>query len=646
MSVPPTQIKSEPQVKQERNANDEWQTIPLKSCGEEDFGENARVHIMKFAFKNNVDIVNDFAKPVRLHRKDPRNMQFHLTRQELDQRKREKEEAERQRLKEAEAKEAGKEKAAAAAAAGGGGGASRLEDEPDSKDKADSKEKADQSKIAPEEPKLMRGQADLSQIAPDGKARKNKKNMFKKKTKQINLMDEGKRKLRYEEHYPWVIEDYTGKNVYVGNYEAGSTELQNVLFVFDKDGFKMIPAEKVYRFTPRNKYATLTLEEAEAKMERNSSVPRWLMKHMENDSLTEGSPDQRFRNNGSSSNGRAGGGYGGGGGGGRGGVGGGYGGGAGGGRGRMRSVLGGDSGASASANDRDSDHDDLDFEEEFADDEEAPIMDGDEEENKMSERKIKKEMLKAAHLKAEEDAEVDDDLDDLFETEKSRKVDKEGKKLRKMLNKREGGIYDSEDDEREQMPYLSRSDLESEEESETENIKVKVEGGTDSGAVEEIAKKPVSVRRINASYLGDGFVLVKAPKEFLDTLPPGEWSPNGRKRPSPSLESPMKKIKLENEPSLASPSKRDFSPSGSPTPVPAKPPSASSTHDLNDAGPSNLLVTIKDVLDIVRNHPLTTKELLVGLKSRVSAHVDNKQRIISIVKQNLKLVDGKLALRD
>ena len=42
----------------------------------------------------------------------------------------------------------------------------------------------------------------------------------------------------------------------------------------------------------------------------------------------------------------------------------------------MRTVLGG----SGSGNDRDSDHDDLDYDEEFADDEEAPIMDGDEEE--------------------------------------------------------------------------------------------------------------------------------------------------------------------------------------------------------------------------------------------------------------------------
>ena len=98
-----------------------------------------------------------------------------------------------------------------------------------------------------------------------------------------------------KEHYPWVIEDYDRKNVFVGTMKQGQQEQQHVLFVFDKDGFKMIPAEKVYRFTPRNRYATLTLEEAEAKMERNSSVPRWLMKHMEDRSISEGTPDQKIQ---------------------------------------------------------------------------------------------------------------------------------------------------------------------------------------------------------------------------------------------------------------------------------------------------------------------------------------------------------------
>ena len=604
MSQPDSQVKKEVTVKNENTNNtltkngspspsksEEWQTIPLKSCGPEEI-EDVRIHLMKFATKQDVDIVKDFEKPVRLHRKDPRNMQFHLTRQELDQRRKEKEEADKERLQ----REAEGDLEASSSAQGAA------------------------PNTTTEDTKFNnKSQADLSQVAPDGGARKNKKKLFKRKTKQINLMDEAKRKLRYEEHYPWVIEDYTGKNVYVGNYEAGSTELQHVLFVFDKDGFKMIPAEKVYRFTPRNRYATLTLEEAEAKMERNSSVPRWLMKHMENDSIAEGSPDQRFRNNSPSANGRVisnGGAQ----------------------NRRMRTVMGGDS---RSVEERDSDHDDLDFEEEFADDEEAPIMDGDEEENKMSEKKIKKDMLKASAFNAENEDDEDYDLDDLFATEKSRKVDKEGKKLRKVLNKREGGIYDSDgDDEQGMLPYLSKSDLESEEESDDESrVKVKEEPTEDT--LKKDAQRS-NVRSFVVSLISDGYVVLKAPKEFLSTLPRGEWNPNVPKRSTPEPSSPRKKIRLEENLSPVTVKKE---PSPAASSVPGSPVDTSALSDLRDAGPNNLLVTVDDVLKIVKDHPLTTRELLGGLKSRVSAHPDNKQRIIAIVKQNLKLVDGKLVLK-
>ncbi|CCG23663.1 Tfg1 protein [Candida orthopsilosis Co 90-125] len=607
MSQQEPQVKKEVTVKNESTGNslakngspspsksEEWQTIPLKSCGPEEI-EDVRVHLMKFATKQDVDIVKDFEKPVRLHRKDPRNMQFHLTRQELDQRRKEKEEAEKERLqREAEEGAEGGEKSSSAQGT-----------HPDSQN----------------DPNYNKNSADMSQVAPDGGARKNKKKLFKRKTKQINLMDEAKRKLRYEEHYPWVIEDYTGKNVYVGNYEAGSTESQHVLFVFDKDGFKMIPAEKVYRFTPRNRYATLTLEEAEAKMEKNSSVPRWLMKHMENDSIAEGSPDQRFRNNSPSANGRVisnGGTQ----------------------NRRMRTVMGGDS---RSVEERDSDHDDLDFEEEFADDEEAPIMDGDEEENKMSEKKIKKDMLKASAFKTENDDDDDEDydLDDLFETEKSRKVDKEGKKLRKVLNKREGGIYDSDDEEQGMMPYLSKSDLESEEDSDDETrVNVKEEP-TENALTGETQK--LGIRNFVVSSIADGFVVMKAPKEFLSTLPLGEWNPNVPKRSTPEPSSPRKKMRLDENQSVVTIKKE---PSPVATSVPGSPVDTNAMADLNDAGPNNLLVTIDDVLTIVRDHPLTTRELLGGLKSRISAHPDNKQRIIAIVKSNLRLVDGKLVLKN
>ncbi|RKP30538.1 Rap30/74 interaction domain-containing protein, partial [Metschnikowia bicuspidata] len=518
----------------------EWNVIPLKACTKESLVDT-RHHILKFHTKQDVDILKNFHKPVRMHRKDPQNIQFQLTRQQMDQKKR-------------DALERGED---------GGNGAN-----------------AD-----PEDPNAP---VDMLQVAPDGGARRFRRNLFKRKTKQVRVMDEKKRQLRYEEYYPWVMEDYTGDNVFVGSYEAGSSESTHVLFVFDKNCFKMVPAEKVYKFTPRNKYATLTLEEAEARMEKNLSAPRWLMKHMDETNVN----DSRFRrmnaaavSRGPSQN-----------------------------ISRMRTVQGG-------AYYKDSDHDELDFDEEFADDEEAPIMDGDEEENKLLEKKVKKEMLKAAHFDGQLDFEDDsDDLNDLFEVEKSRKVDKEGKKLKKVLTKTEGGIYESDNDEI--ASFVSQSDLETEEESDSE-IAVKPE--PNDGAVDDGLPRQSS---IVVTSITDCVIVVRAPKSFLQTIPPGEWNPNVRKR-QPSFESlgTVKKLKKEN--------------SMSPQPQPA----ATTSDDLNDAGPNNELVTTKEVLDIVRQNPLTTKELLLNLRSRISMHKDNKLRIITIVKLNLRLVDDKLVLR-
>lgn len=566
-------INRDPKVKDEKGSpkvlppprsasGSDWNVIPLKACSQEEL-KDTRNHIMKFQTKQNVDIIKNFTKPVRLHRKDPRNIQFQLTREELDRRKK-------------EGQDVGK-------------------DLPQNSGE----------EILDESGNPVPSKMDLSQVAPDGGARKHRRNMFKRKTKQVHMMDEEKRKLRYEEFYPWVIEDYDGKNIFVGNYEGGLSESAHVLFVFDKDGFKMVPAEKVYKFTPRNKYATLTLEEAEAKMEKNQSAPRWLMKHMDDGT----SSDRRFRRPngsaqaGSSSNmlarnhsGQS----------------------------RMRTVQGG-----SPLNDRDSDHDELDFDEEFADDEEAPIMDGAEEENKLSEKKMKKEMLKAAHLGKQLDIEdSDDDINDLFEVEKSRKVDKEGKKLKKVLHKTEGGVYDSDDNEIEN-PYVSQSDLESGEDSE-EEITVKREP-TDGGPSDEVYNKP---KTMFVTSVKDGFVVIRAPKQFLQGFQPGEWNPHVRKRArSFEVQEPSKKPRKDTSPGVRS---------GSALPVPEAPGGT----DLNDAGPNGELVTTKDVIDIVRGQPLATKELLLKLKHRIGMHKDNKQRIISIVKSNLKLVDGKLCLKD
>lgn len=577
-----------------KSSDQGWQDIPLKCYTDEDI-KDKRYHIARFTNKNNVDIIKDFEKPVRLHRKDPRNIQFHLSRKEMDMKKKE------QKQKEAE-RERRRQKRAAGIPL----------DEEDGEPSDNDNNNEDDMEIMDEDGTMnggdrsrsgTPGEMDMSQVAPEGRGRNFRRNIFKRKTRQINLMDDDKRKLRYEEYYPWVMEDYEGKNVYVGNYEAGASEQTHVLFAFDKDGFKMIPAEKVYRFNPRNKYATLTLEEAEAKMEKKSSVPRWLMRHMEDQSGLEGDKDYRYRNATPGSSGqinisR------------------------GGNRSRgLRTVAG-----ASNCNDRDQDHDDLDYDEEFADDEEAPIMDGDEEENKLSEDKVKREMLKAAHFDGGSDAEADanDDLDDLFETEKSRKIDKEGKKLRKVLNKTEGGVYDSDDEDDQLNPYLSKSDLESDDDSDSNEVTVKQEPDeTDS-----LLKVP-AVRQFWATNVGEGFVVIKAPSQFLNSFQKGEWLPSGRKRATSVVESPQKRQRTDDGKEK----------SNSPTPPLAN-------ADLNDAGPDGSLVTVGEVLDILRGNPLTTKDLLVKLRNRVSANKDNKQRIISIVKKNLKLDNGKLVLRE
>lgn len=573
----PQSTTPQPQTK----TNDGWQEIGLYCYNENDI-KDKRYHIARFNNKNNIDIIKDFNKPVRLHRKDPRNLQFHLSRKEIEIKKQQQEEKAAAREKRRQQKLAGIP-------------VDEGEDDDDDDNEKDGDVKGNGNNEDPD-------QIDLSQIAPEGGARNIKKSMFKRKTRRINLMSDEQRKLRYDEYYPWVIEDYDGKNVYVGNYEAGATETTQVLFVFDNNGFKLMPVDKVYKFNPRNKYATLTLEEAEAKMEKKSAVPRWLMKHMEDENSNgmdyrykdtkDGGLSSRQKVHAPSSNSRF--------------------------AGRtLRTVTGG----SFSNNDRDSDHDDIDFDEEFADDEEAPIIDGDEEENKLSEQKIKREMLKAAHFDGGgDDGDAnEDDLDDLFETEKSRKIDKEGRKLRKVLNKTEGGVYDSEDEDDHLNPYLSKSDLESDDDDDDSEVVIKKEYDPN----ESLSTKP---RQFFSYNYGEGFIVIKAPSQFLQQFPRGEWLPTGRKRELKPEEPSSKKLKTET--------------------LLGKESNSVPVGDLNDSGPNGSLVTVKEVLDILKDNPLTTKELLIRLRARVNADKENKARIISIVKKNLKLSDGKLVLKE
>jgi len=557
----------------------DYKEFPLKACTQQDI-EDAKTHILKFQSKSLVDPVNKFTKPIRLHRKETKNLQYQLTRAEIEQRQRENAEMKRQ---EEEA---------------------RLKYLEEREKNGPVKEVADMSKVAPEpekteeQKKLEKQEKLLAQIAPDGGARRNK-NPFKKKTRQIRAVDETAKKLRYEEYYPWVMEDYDGKNTWVGSYEAGSSDAY-VLLVPDGNGFKMIPADKVYRFTPRNRYSTLTLEEAEARMEKHNHVPRWLMKHLDENEqkLTRYERTKK----------------------------------------KLKTVEGtGNTGEDGEqSRGRDSENDDLDFEEDFADDEEAPIVDGDEEENKESERKIKKEMRAANAMGLHED-EGEEDYDDLFE---SRKVDKEGKRLRKALNKTDlTGVYESDEDIN---PYLSESDLEMEKTDDEEIVKADLskpvspapQTNPDGRSKSPTPSRSLKVKSVNKPI---GVVVLSALPSVLVKFPRGEWNPNAKKRVveqhSDDEERSHKRVKLEE-------------PNSDQLQIPPQSPPKIKSEETNGEIPSDDLLSENDIIQIVTAEKVTAKELIHKLKSKLSRHPDNKTRIKVLVKKLLKNQDGYLILKD
>ncbi|OAQ35108.1 Rap30/74 interaction domain-containing protein [Linnemannia elongata AG-77] len=122
--------------------------------------------------------------------------------------------------------------------------------------------------------------ANTALIAPYGGGVRNKQMLFKKRTRQIYIANEDERKKKEIEAAPWVLDDYDSQNNWTGQLEGGQGA-NYVLFVFAEDGFKVVPADKWYKFSPKLQYATLTAEEAEEqyqKSQKQSNSIRWLMR--------------------------------------------------------------------------------------------------------------------------------------------------------------------------------------------------------------------------------------------------------------------------------------------------------------------------------------------------------------------------------
>lgn len=82
--------------------------------------------------------------------------------------------------------------------------------------------------------------------------------------------------LRYEEARPWHLEDFEGKNVWIGSYEQALSE-HSILLTVEGRGFKMVPVEKWYRFIQTNKVNSMDSEEVEKHMNKKFTLPRWAL---------------------------------------------------------------------------------------------------------------------------------------------------------------------------------------------------------------------------------------------------------------------------------------------------------------------------------------------------------------------------------
>ncbi|PPJ51212.1 hypothetical protein CBER1_07515 [Cercospora berteroae] len=258
-----------------------------------------------------------------------------------------------------------------------------------------------------------------------------------------NPVRQKRSQLRYEEARPWHLEDYEGKNVWVGTYEQALSERSIMLVVSNEGTFEMVPVEKWYRFQQANKANAMDSEQVEKFMTAKHMPGRWALGTQ---AATEELKKEALKK-------------------------------------RIEAIR-------SAGGDFDAERDtlDMDYKDEFQDDDEGMLFQADDGEDAGEiERRIYLEMRNAGlggtGVKNENlDVEAEQHREQIMRLEEKKK----SKKLRKQLRKREhqGQYSDDSDDD----PYASSSDsMDSEEEAEEEKRKAEeakkaVANGDKSGA--------------------------------------------------------------------------------------------------------------------------------------------------------------------
>ncbi|KAF2828427.1 hypothetical protein CC86DRAFT_368669 [Ophiobolus disseminans] len=291
-----------------------------------------------------------------------------------------------------------------------------------------------------------------AKIAPTGKT---KTQAFQKKTEQKYRPDdtpEAKKRqlLRYEETLPWHLEDFENKQTWVGTYESELSEA-HVMLSTDPNNphgpIRMAPMERWYRFNVKGKVKP-TGEDVDKVMYKVENMPGFLKSIEARAVKRELEHEQSRTRHGLSTR-----------------VGGGADD-----EGRIRRVRNDVAGEQIK---READADDIDFnlDEDFADDEEGlnGLFEGDAEDVKEAEDKLKRDQLQAALWERPDEVELArKEEQERKEAEDYRAMEKI---YRKSLAKREKQ-YEYIDSDPEN-PYVTESD--SDTDSETERLRAKEE---------------------------------------------------------------------------------------------------------------------------------------------------------------------------
>lgn len=478
-------------------------------------------------------------------------------------------------------------------------------------------------------------------VAPHGGQPMQRK-QFRKKTHEVFQQDEAVRQLRQEERFPWVMEDSAGRETFQGALEGG----QGGTYVFLKltaDGFDVTPVSKFYRFGQRQKYQTMSLDEAEQKMKQHKSLPRWVMKEGEtstrSDNYSEYEPQRQYRMKTTSSNQRV----------------------------------------NVKAEEQE---EELDFNEDFADDEEQHALVDDEEDNKELEERIKKEMLSANAI-GEADPEAENEADQAAKA----KLDKEGRRVQRFLEKLEkNNMYESDsdsnpyessssesdddkddkdaktsattstkgdDDEKKKSQEKSRDDKIRESVNKLQNQSHTTYNTPNSSSI--ISRTPSSTSLTNAAAHARAartrshLVTLKVPKAILSKFPeiPGSAVPEKKRRAGGTdgydSDRSQKKIRFQGSGVESPQISRATSPVGH---IAASPLGSRS----GSPDPDGDLITAAELRSIVQNAEadggMNMKGLLRLLKPKLARDPRNKQALGGLMKESgLIVVDGKLSIR-